>query len=891
MNKVLIKYIASLFFVMFLIKGSSQTDSNLFKVNYSSQDKSLASIFEDLENQYGLRFSFSTASILDKKKSCKFIDEDLDDALKYLLQKEQIDFKLVGNNILLRKADNYQETHDESYQKTLHLKGKIANAESKNFLEFANIYVANSNIGTYTDENGSFDLEIPFDNINDSLTVHFLGFEDQSFLIKDLKDEFLLVALNEGVFDFGEIIIVNKEKQIRFIDKEASIYLNLANELKAGLLADDISRNLHMLTGVNASDDASSEIKIRGSRADETMIVLDGIPLYNCSHFYGIFNAINSSYVNELKLYRSYFPVEFGGKTGGIVNVKSNSNIPDMNSAEAEINLLTASTKIDSRLSNKVGFSLAGRSTLRDISNTQFNNLSAAQTDEETLVQSFADSSKPLKTNPAFNFYDANAKLIWKPNDQSSISLNGFRSFDQYDNNYDRRIKNENDQSFNIEGHEIETWSNWGTSLNYKLKIGKTLVQSTAYLSQFMGEGQVDLIVRKPPRSSGEIPKPLNLSLGQENAIVDLGVKTQIAFPINNHSLAIGTELINHQINYNLNDNSESKLKGNYKPNDLSLWSQLDLQLDSLLTMKLGNRITYFEGTDRVYFSPRALIQYKVSKYFQMKSSFGFYQQFIREFPYEYRGTNRKLWVSAGFDNVPVLSATNGMIGFTILSDLVGLNIEAYRKNFKGITEYSLLQPGMGNQSDTVGPRDYSLFIGDGFTQGIDLTLSKQINKYDTYLSYTLSTTKERFKEIAMNQYFASEDDRRHQLKWINLLHFRKLSLGLDWIYSSGRPYTNIASLGSNGDIRNSSPKDRFKRVSAYSRIDISCTYQFKIRSIDSSLSFSMINLLNRENVKYVQNISEEVDQNTETLNIIVGNESGLLERTFNVAWRIVFSK
>jgi len=56
-------------------------------------------------------------------------------------------------------------------------------------------------------------------------------------------------------------------------------------------------------------------------------------------------------------------------------------------------------------------------------------------------------------------------------------------------------------------------------------------------------------------------------------------------------------------------------------------------------------------------------------------------------------------------------------------------------------------------------------------------------------------------------------------------------------------------------------------------------------------ISFSVLNLLDSENEKYVQNVSEDIRQNSESINIIVGSESALVGRTFNMSWRMEFGK
>ena len=140
-----------------------------------------------------------------------------------------------------------------------------------------------------------------------------------------------------------------------------------------------------------------------------------------------------------------------------------------------------------------------------------------------------------------------------------------------------------------------------------------------------------------------------------------------------------------------------------------------------------------------------------------------------------------------------------------------------------------------------------------------------------------------------MNNFFASENDRTHQLKWVNSLTTGNFTWGLNGIYVSGRPYTDIRIVDQNADLRDLDPKSRLKRVKAYHRIDISAAYNFTIGSMNASVSASIFNLLNTQNVQYIQAVATQLSANQQTQNIIVGNESQLLNRTLNLGLNLRF--
>ena len=890
-----IKALISLWTLVLLLMSAvvcGQGDHTELSINYRADNQDLKGIFLELEKEYDIRFSYSSEAIVQKRKNCRFVDSSLDEVLDYLL--DDVEYKRIGNNVLLRRARNQSIEQDERYKSSLHVRGTVVVEGGAEKIPFASVSIENGSIGTFTDESGDFELEIPAAFMEDSLVVHYLGMEDKKYLIRDFSDEYKLIPLSTSDIEIDEIIIVNRKKKISILDNDNALMISLRDNVQSGILGDDLTRNLQKLAGVSASDDSSAEIKIRGSQSSETLIILDEMPIYNCAHFYGVFNSINTNYIDQIKLFKSHFPIEYGGKTGGVVHLASSQKLLNQSHLDVEADLMMINAMTGLKISDNINLTLAGRSTLRDISNTQFNSFSNAPDTEERTVQSFSDQVNNNRSKPSFSFYDLNTKLLWKLSSKQTVSFNAFNSGDKYRNEFKRTIEDPgNNKEIKLDALEAEEWNNLSSSINHTIAFGKkSSLATTLYSSSYTSNSNTSYEVKKPSSQEND-PTQFDIPLGlsQDNQIRDLGFKSYVQIPVFKSVLKTGFEFTNHDLEYELRDNDDLKLRGKAKVNETSFFANTNFVLVDKLKMDAGLRSSYFEGTDSWYFSPRILARYEFSESLKFKSSFGAYQQFIREFLFEYRGAPKTLWVTAGQNDIPVLLSHNYMIGFSKVFEYLGVDVELYHKNFKGKTEYVIAQPGMGNQQSMASPRDYNLYVGDGFSRGVDVMLSSGYKNYETYMSYTLSESMERFKAIAMNAYYAAEDDRRHQLKWINSYRYRQFKLGVDYIFLSGRPYTDLQKLGPSGDVTSSQASNRFKRLDPYHRVDLSFAYRFKIFKLSSSISFSVLNVLNHENEKYIQNVSEDVGQNSESTNIIVGNESALLDRTINVSWKMQIGK
>lgn len=94
-------------------------------------------------------------------------------------------------------------------QKTI--KGSVLNKEDGKAIEFVNIGIRAKEIGTVSNYNGEFSLQIPANNQNDTLTFTCIGFEPLHVNIADLaekqKQDFLL---KEKVTNLNEMVVKPK---------------------------------------------------------------------------------------------------------------------------------------------------------------------------------------------------------------------------------------------------------------------------------------------------------------------------------------------------------------------------------------------------------------------------------------------------------------------------------------------------------------------------------------------------------------------------------------------------------------------------------------------------------------------------------------------------------
>jgi outer membrane cobalamin receptor len=88
-------------------------------------------------------------------------------------------------------------------------------------------------------------------------------------------------------------------------------------------VGDDPFRTLARLPGAAATD-LSAKYYVRGGAADETLVRFDGLRLANPFHlkdFQSIFSAIDPSLVGAIDVYTGGFPVNFGDRMSGVIDI------------------------------------------------------------------------------------------------------------------------------------------------------------------------------------------------------------------------------------------------------------------------------------------------------------------------------------------------------------------------------------------------------------------------------------------------------------------------------------------------------------------------------------------------------------------------------------------
>ena len=218
-----------------------------------------------------------------------------------------------------------------------------------------------------------------------------------------------------------------------------------AKNLPAVLGEVDIIKVLQLKPGVKSAGEGMAGFYVRGGGADQNLVRLDGIPIYNANHLLGLFSIFNNDGVQEAKLYKSAYPAAYGGRLSSVLDVTSKKAAMDTASYGGGIGLLSSRLFAATPLKKgKSSIIVCARRTYLDLITNPINH---ANKDREKY--------KPI---PSYYFTEFNVRSDWKINKHNSAWATAYRGSDHFNS-----LSKSYPANFG--------WGNTGASVNLKSQV------------------------------------------------------------------------------------------------------------------------------------------------------------------------------------------------------------------------------------------------------------------------------------------------------------------------------------------------------------------------------------------------------------------------------------
>jgi hypothetical protein len=726
------------------------------------------------------------------------------------------------------------------------LSGILKDLETGEPVAGAVVYVEKLKAGVGTNSAGYYAIGLPKGQF--LVEYRMVGMKTARRNVMIYSNGTLDVGMTPSTNQLDEVTVsASRGNNIREIQTGIeNINMRMLKQIPMGMGEADLLKTSLLLPGVNSAGEASAGFNIRGGNVDQNLILFDGAPVINPSHFFGFFSAFNPDIIQDVVLYKSGIPARFGGRISSVMDIILKKGSSEKINVSGGISPFTGRLMVEGPLvKKKCSFIISGRTTYSD------------------WVLGMLNDVRLQKSKAGFN--DIQGLLSFSAGSKDDFSISGYLSNDRFDY-YEESAMN---------------YSNLSSSLKWDHKFSTGLSSQTSLILS-------DYEYRLDSRQSPETSNSMKYKLSQKILRTDF-----LWHPVEKHKLSFGLDAtyysLNPGIQVPLGSYSEIAPKKLEREQAVepSLYFGDEFEYSPMLTFSGGIRVTMFTalGPDTRYIyapgvtrSVRSIID---TVYYGRGTILKIYPGI------EFRFSSRyiiapDLSVKAGFQRnfqyLNMISNTISMSPTDIwkLSDnylkpqrgdqvslgiyknfrrkAVETSVEVYYKNIKNIIDYKGGATLMMNEH-----LETDILNGNGRAYGIELMLKKQSGTLNGWISYTYSRSlvkvdgKYEGEEVNGGKYFPANFDKPHDIKVVgNLKIMRRISLSSNLVYNTGRPITYpVAFYEVDGVTRVFYSERNEFRIPDYLRLDCSATLSgnLKARKLNhSSLVFTVYNVLGRRN-------------------------------------------
>ena len=690
---------------------------------------------------------------------------------------------------------------------------------------------------------------------NDTMAVTAGSKNTKIYIVPGVKKAKASIADDQ---ELAEIVVVaGRQSSVKSTTMGSEKFKpQLLKNIPSAFGESDIMKVVLTLPGVTTVGEASSGYNVRGGATDQNLILFNGGTVYNPSHLFGLFTSFNSDAVEDVELFKSSIPAEYGGRISSVLKV---------NSKEANMQKLTGSLSLGA-LTSKVNLEIP---VVKDHVSLLLN---GRTTYSDWMLKQLPESSG-YKDGTA-NFYDLGGVLTWKLNNMHRLKVFGYWSND--------RFSFSSDDSYGYQNRNIS--AEWRSILNEK--ITATLSAGLDHYDYFNDDKSVTSMAAR-------------LSFGIDQLWAKLHVRQRLS---EKQSLSYGLSVQHYNVQAGkyepLGDESWVDLKQLQKEKALESAAYIDYEhsFTEKLSVSAGLRYSMFNalgprdvniydsqelpseetlletrhetGFIKTYQAPefRLSARYALQENLSLKAGFNTMHQYIHKVSNTSIMSPTDMWKLADLNIKPQngWQIASGIYYETPSKDYE-LSAEIYYKHINDYLNYRssavlLMNPHL----------ETDVFSTKGKAYGIELQAKKPFGKLNGWVSYTYSRSllRQDDKRVAMplnnGDWYPSEYDRPHEVKAVlNYKFTERYSFSSNFNYAKGRPTTIPAGKYYNEKLGYYLPyyTDRNNyRIPDYMRCDIAFNIEPTHRQtafLHTSFSIGVYNALARKNAYNIYYVTE----------------------------------
>ncbi len=732
------------------------------------------------------------------------------------------------------------------------ISGYIRDKKSGEDLPSANILVEELKKGTTTNTYGFYSLTLPKGSY--TLRISYIGYQDIVKKINLDKDIKLNFSMEETVIQGKEIVVTGERTNKNVESVEMSTYklpVEMIKEIPAFMGEVDILKSIQLLPGVQSGGEGNTGFYVRGGGPDQNLILLDNAVVYNAGHLFGFFSIFNADALKDVNLIKGGAPANYGGRLSSVLDISMKEGNNQSYHADGGIGLIASRLTVQGPIKKDTSsFIISGRRTYIDV-----------------LTKPFIKGN--LK-GTGYYFYDLNAKINYRLNENNRIFLSGYFGRDVFS------FKNKRDGfSVKFPWGNATISSRWNHVFNQNLFQNLTLTFSD-YNFTFAAEQD-------------------DFEFNMYSGVRDYSLSLDYTYlPNILHTIKFGAQYTFHdfqpgsasaRIGQTLFDSGKII---HYYNHDAALYINDEWDVNEKIKLSLGVRPTLFQfvgpftryvlddqkrAKDTITYKtldpiatykniePRISVRYTINSSSSIKASYSQNYQYVQLASMSSNTLPTDAWVPST-DKIKPQFAVQYAVGFfkNFLNDTYETSVELYYKTMKNLIDY---KEGLTSDDNIGNNPDNNFTFGTGKSFGAEFFIKRRFGKFNGWVGYTLSKTTRLFPDINNGKEYPAKYDRRHDLSLVLTYELNeRWQFGGVFVYATGDATTlPISRFFVEGRIVSEYGERNSFRLAPYHRADISVTYNFpnKGKKWKSSLNFSVYNLYNRMNPYFIY-IDTDVD-------------------------------
>lgn len=815
----------------------------LLLVGFSWSDVPLKSVIQDVEQTTSFRFLYRDALVAPVRVTLSTTEErilaDLETHLKTKGIGMQVD---VASKQIILYAASVQGRSGAPVQ------GTVLDDATGSRLPYATVMWLTEGqwAGVVTDDQGRFSFPYPKGSLQQTILVRYVGYEPRSVsLSAEAASINLAIRLIPETLTGSEIVI-----ERRSVHSSAdSLWITMSSSGgTTGFSEPGALRALQPLASVAAGGAISGGMFIRGSKPDGFQILLDGVPVYNQSHLFGLFDPFNQDALNALGFYYGITPATYAGLPGGTLSytTKTASHMLTKGSFGLSNSAFRGTVEVPI-LTGRASLLISGRKSYLNNINWFGNEslirwgLDVDRATSEPETSPTVDSRTVTPNGSDARFHDIHLKAYYEEREGAHWAASFYSGGDKTWQNATRLFRRPGTLQF--ESEEVETRNAWGSlvgSLQRHWRVSPTqrmnaLVAISNYDASYSKD---DFLYVRYNRNNDRFIPSLNL-FSQRNSLLEIRANVQSDwFPAPSVVISSGMSVASIGIDYEEQSIQRPVYSTTTKSVQTDVFAQAELQQNEWVHVTAGMRLHYFSLGNEIRLSPRLHVMALPGKRVRFGGGYSVNHQFLHSVSIKQQ-SSADIWISSLSDQPPSSSThlTGGV--YTWLGYGMSAQVEVYRKVAKD-ARYHEVNPSLLVTREVAldAPWFYQNTIK---SSGIETQVSGSHRSMDWMVSYTNSATTMQNPSLNNGEAFAADWDRTHSgSAHVSVKPVDGMSILAGIHTASGSPNT-ATEFGS----------DERGRLDSYLRVDAGLRGTVPVGRTVVTGTLSIFNLLDRKNVWY----------------------------------------